>query len=146
MGCSEEKGGVVLLKIDSSHQYDEYLKSEHWIVFSNKIKRERDSKCEDCGIEEREATRRDRQHLNVHHLTYKNLGNEKPEDVVVVCHYCHLKRHGIEGFYEWCQKFSMPKITAGSHQACASCGLLAGPVYYNVGEVLPEWLCADCRR
>jgi len=126
-------------------EYENYLLSEHWVLFSNKVKRDR-GKCQDCGIEALEAWKRDRQGLNVHHLTYENLGKEKDADVVVICHYCHLKRHGIENFYEWAQSFSIPKITHGSHQACANCGLLAGPVYFNVDEDLPEWRCVDCRR
>lgn len=124
--------------------YEEYLKSPHWLRFSQGIKKLR-RKCEDCGIDALEARHRHKQDLNVHHLTYERVGNEKPEDVVVLCFYCHLKRHGINDFKEWCQRFSMPRITRGSNQACANCGILTGPIYYSVDEVLPEWLCSDCR-
>lgn len=124
--------------------YEEYLQSEHWKAFSSKVKHDRPA-CEDCHITASEAYKRDRQGLNVHHLTYENIGKEKPEDVIAVCHYCHLKRHGIQGFYEWTQKFKMPEISRGSQQACANCGAIGGPQYFNVDERLTEWLCRDCR-
>lgn len=129
----------------SREQYEEYLRTEHWHDFPIHMKR-RFPNCQDCGITGLEARKRDRQGLNVHHLTYERLGQEKERDVVVVCHYCHLKRHGIEGWYEFCHKFDLPRSTNGSNQACANCGVLTGPRYFNVDEVLPEWLCEWCRK
>lgn len=126
-------------------EYEQYLQTDHWKEFSYKTKKKR-GKCADCGIEALEAWKRDRQGLNVHHLSYENIGQEKDADVVVLCRYCHLKRHGTEGIYELAQKLAMPKASHGSQQACANCGVLNGPTYYNVDERLSEWLCADCRR
>lgn len=40
--------------------------------------------CEDCGA---------RRPLDVHHRTYKRIGNERPEDLVAVCRRCHKERH-----------------------------------------------------
>lgn len=31
--------------------------------------------------------------LELHHLTYRNLGNEPPEDLVVLCVTCHQEAH-----------------------------------------------------
>lgn len=31
--------------------------------------------------------------LNLHHKTYKRLGCERPEDVVLICERCHSRVH-----------------------------------------------------
>lgn len=33
--------------------------------------------------------------LHLHHITYKNLFNEKPEDLILLCAVCHMKEHGL---------------------------------------------------
>ncbi len=66
--------------------YKDYLMSDIW-----KSKREwfldtYGRKCIRCG----ETTS-----LNVHHLTYKNVGNERSEDLICLCKNCHNKEHKI---------------------------------------------------
>jgi 5-methylcytosine-specific restriction endonuclease McrA len=34
--------------------------------------------------------------LDVHHNSYQNYGDEKPQDLVVLCRKCHRKFHGID--------------------------------------------------
>jgi hypothetical protein len=34
-----------------------------------------------------------RENLDVHHLTYKRRGNERPADLVALCRRCHKERH-----------------------------------------------------
>ncbi len=65
--------------------YKTHIKSDDWRIFCNKIKIERGRRCEDCGSKDR---------LHVHHLHYRTLGNEKPEDVRLVCKPCHERIHG----------------------------------------------------
>lgn len=65
--------------------YKDYLKSEHWIKISTELK-DRIKKCQLCS-----STK----NLNVHHNTYKNLGHEEPEDLIVLCNECHKKFHNI---------------------------------------------------
>ncbi len=65
--------------------YVEYLKTEWW----NSIKRLRLAfdkyKCVECH-----STRE----LDVHHLTYENLGDENIEtDLITLCRRCHLDKH-----------------------------------------------------
>ena len=43
--------------------------------------------CEKCGYEPYKAC------LQVHHLTYDNIYNEKLEDLILLCPYCHKKIH-----------------------------------------------------
>jgi len=75
-------------KIDKNKaEYRRYLKTEHWKKFREEALIFHGCKCSNCGSEKS---------LNVHHLTYKNRGHEKLEDVVVLCHNCHNEIHGIK--------------------------------------------------
>lgn len=65
--------------------YHKYLFSEHWRSFRERAFEFYGKKCADCGTEEGR--------IEVHHLTYERLGKEELEDVVVLCHDCHMKRH-----------------------------------------------------
>lgn len=65
--------------------YKEYLKTKHWLKlkalysYQYEIKR-----CRLCGSERR---------LNIHHVTYENLGNETFKDLIYLCQPCHYKIH-----------------------------------------------------
>ena len=65
-------------------EYAEYLKSEHWQSIRVKALERADNKCQLCSSEVM---------LQVHHNTYKNRGNEKLTDLVVLCRGCHSKFH-----------------------------------------------------
>lgn len=61
-----------------------YLRSLHWrSVRAQKIK-ETGGKCERCGVGGS---------LDIHHLSYKNLGHERMSDLQALCRKCHKKRH-----------------------------------------------------
>jgi 5-methylcytosine-specific restriction endonuclease McrA len=67
-----------------SDEYISYLSSREWyrrragrLVAAN-------FSCERCGCGE---------WLQVHHRTYKRLGNELNEDLEVLCSYCHRETH-----------------------------------------------------
>ncbi len=74
--------------------YKDYLKSEHWINLrkrfynSKKVKKMKEIHnkvlCEFCYGNE---------NLNLHHRTYKRIGNERLDDLVVVCKECHYHIH-----------------------------------------------------
>ncbi len=61
-----------------------YLRTDHWIEFRASILAARGRKCEQCGSE---------RNIQVHHLTYRRKGSEKPEDVKVLCNTCHVEAH-----------------------------------------------------
>lgn len=65
--------------------YKEYLKTDHWKITRAAALRRAGYKCEICGSSKE---------LNVHHLTYKNIGNERPEELKVLCYYHHKMIHG----------------------------------------------------
>lgn len=60
----------------------DYLRSEHWQATRRWALR-LSSRCADCGLPGRD----------VHHLTYRRLGHEHPDDLVVLCRACHDRRH-----------------------------------------------------
>jgi 5-methylcytosine-specific restriction endonuclease McrA len=67
-----------------SDEYRAYIVSKEWyrrragrLVAAN-------FSCERCGCGEA---------LQVHHVTYKRLGNELNEDLRVLCRFCHLSEH-----------------------------------------------------
>lgn len=70
--------------------YSTYINSEDWI--ENPVRKLRiynaDNKCELCSSEES---------LEVHHIHYKNLGNEKYNDLRLLCRECHEQTHKAAG-------------------------------------------------
>lgn len=66
----------------NKEEYQKYLKSEHWSKKKKELFFENRYRCLGCGS---------RMKLEVHHLTYKNIGNESLQDLVYLCRYCHNK-------------------------------------------------------
>lgn len=65
-------------------KYNDYLKSAKWRKLRKEIIEARGGKCERCAS---------KIILQLHHKTYKNIFNEKPEDLEVLCRKCHKKEH-----------------------------------------------------
>jgi hypothetical protein len=68
-------------------EYDDYIDSDHWKKIRTEALERANYKCQLCG--------KTHGQLHVHHNNYKNLGNEKPSDLFVLCGYCHSKYHNI---------------------------------------------------
>jgi len=68
--------------------YQEYLQTKWWGLFRKRflwgLKQRHQLNCAICG---------NSANFNVHHRTYKNLGHEKIEDVVLLCKNCHERLH-----------------------------------------------------
>jgi 5-methylcytosine-specific restriction endonuclease McrA len=72
--------------IDEWKQYHEfYIKSKQWADVRKKRMQIDKNTCQKCGA---------KKHLQVHHLTYENIGEEEMEDLLTVCKPCHMKIHG----------------------------------------------------
>lgn len=67
--------------------YINYLQSEHWKRFRESIIKKR-KKCECCGTAN--------PIMNVHHISYSNVGREKEKDVALLCEDCHKYIHEIK--------------------------------------------------
>ena len=101
-----------------SMPYREYLKTEHWKNFREHVLEIRGRKCEDCGAEN--VT------FHVHHECYDWLGEERLEDVRVLCRNCHKLRH-----YDWFRQECPHKRLAKAH------GEIGGRVDFY-------FVCQDC--
>jgi len=64
--------------------YTEYLQTKHWKNIREIALLRANHKCRMCGSKEK---------LQVHHNTYNNLGNERNEDLTVLCKECHEFLH-----------------------------------------------------
>ena len=65
--------------------YNEYLKSDHWLETRREALQCYGDKCVVCDS---------RKNLNVHHKNYDTLWCENMIDLVVLCDNCHKKFHG----------------------------------------------------
>jgi len=79
MGPETEHGPTIHTFNVSKIDYREYINSPEWYKKSSEIKK-RVGKCQVCGSQ---------YNLRTHHNTYENLGDEKPEDLIVLCDTCH---------------------------------------------------------
>lgn len=70
----------------ASKEYHEYLKSAEWGQIRADLFLLRGRKCERCQSSKK---------LQVHHLTYKNFGQEEPTDLEILCDVCHKGEHKI---------------------------------------------------
>lgn len=68
----------------NKEQYQKYLKTNHWKVVKAWKLYQQDNTCENCGS---------KHHLQVHHLSYDNLHNERLTDLKVLCRDCHKHYH-----------------------------------------------------
>lgn len=68
-------------KIDTTtSEYEDYLATEHWHDKRDEIQKRDNYRCVFCS---------DTHNLAVHHVTYDNIGIERPEDLITVCRTCH---------------------------------------------------------
>lgn len=75
------------VKISKHKQkYYDYLNSKEWADIRLDMYEIKGNKCERCG---------NKQQLEIHHISYKNIFNEEPEDLELLCRSCHQKEHGI---------------------------------------------------
>ena len=65
-------------------RYRKYLLSDEWGAIRNDLYAKRGKKCERCGSASK---------VQVHHLTYKNIFKEEPEDLEILCAGCHKSEH-----------------------------------------------------
>ena len=79
---SKEKS--IRCKAGQKKRYSEYLKSKEWAEIRIDLFNKRGKKCEWCDC---------KKSLQVHHLHYRNIFREEPEDLVILCKVCHEKEH-----------------------------------------------------
>jgi hypothetical protein len=68
---------------DFSDRYEQRISSAQWKLLKRNIIEQRGSRCEQCGQEGGS--------LALHHLHYRTVGNERLEDVELLCAECHTR-------------------------------------------------------
>ncbi len=76
------KSNVAKPRVD----YHEYIKSPKWYENRKVALKRAGKRCQLCAS---------RTQLDVHHNSYKNLGDEEPWDLVVLCRRCHDAHHAV---------------------------------------------------
>lgn len=109
--------------------YASYLRSEHWRETRADALDRADHKCESCGDSSGP--------LQVHHLTYERVGEEKPDDLQVLCRSCHAAEHPDADWkdstgYSWL-----------SESSCPVCGLTTSRVQ-RAGKQTVSVMCLSC--
>lgn len=67
--------------------YKKVIHSDKWKLFRNNIMKKFSHTCQKCFRKFKPGF------LHVHHLHYKTLGNEKEDDVLLLCQDCHHEEH-----------------------------------------------------
>lgn len=67
------------------NNYQEYLQTKHWKKFKYEYKQNHKNQCVFCL--------RKTDKLDIHHLSYENLGCETEEDVCELCYHYHRMLH-----------------------------------------------------
>jgi len=80
-----------IARISEKNKYVKYLESKHWEdkrkEFYTFLKKSGlPMKCDLCGSRKR---------LNIHHMTYDNIGCEDMHDLQLLCQMCHMEEHNI---------------------------------------------------
>jgi hypothetical protein len=82
-------------------EYAQYIASKDWRQRRKEPIADAGHKCERCELPRWIARLVYDQDLHVHHVNYKNLGDEQPEDLEVLCRRCHeIEEFGRSDFKE----------------------------------------------
>ena len=69
------------------YKYSDYLKTKHWLIKKIRISKKYNYTCQMCGCSCKENK------PNIHHNTYKRIGNEWDTDLNYLCETCHHAIH-----------------------------------------------------
>lgn len=69
--------------------YKQYLRSPQWDVKRAEAVKAADGHCRKCGKMGK---------LEVHHISYVRMGQERPEDLIALCPACHERMDQVSGF------------------------------------------------
>lgn len=107
-------------------KYQAYIQSPEWERVRKRILKRARGKCEKC---------QKRPPIQVHHLTYDRLGNERDEDLLAVCGPCHQSCHPDKKFWEPLPCF------IGSRE-CSMCPSETALIF--VGDFQVCYICIGC--
>jgi len=73
---------------DPQGAYMKHMKSRAWKELRDEVLERDEHCCQVCA--------RDKERLEMHHVSYDNLFNETVDDLVTLCHGCHRQIHKIQ--------------------------------------------------
>ena len=73
--------------------YPDYLKTRHWAEVKTAMRIAHGAKCQGDQCQGFDSYWRDESHIHVHHMTYANKGNERYNDLRLLCESCHERAH-----------------------------------------------------
>ncbi len=77
---------ALLLRVRRWNYRSNYLRTARWRETREHAIARAGGCCEECG---------NAHGLEAHHKTYAHLGDERPQDLEVLCSYCHAERHAL---------------------------------------------------
>lgn len=86
--------------------YKAYLHTLHWQNKRKHIYKIRNYTCEMCGCKIKKG-----QSYNIHHKTYKRVGNEKDSDLMLLCPDCHTLLHAKQNRQKEIMEFVLRLFT-----------------------------------
>lgn len=102
-------------------RYHKRISSAQWKSLKRKVIGQRGNQCERCG--------RENASLELHHLHYRSMGSEQPEDVILLCRECHAEAD------EGRSAKNRPKRDVPKE------GLIVGKDGVNWGKFDPDTIC-----
>lgn len=85
--CMRFTANLLMMQARQDMPHDEYLTTKHWRTRRLVALDRAEHRCQFCGGTDR---------LEVHHNSYDNKWNERDADLLVLCHACHARHHGVE--------------------------------------------------
>lgn len=79
----------------NAQEYAKYRESPAWRLRKQECFKRFDYRCQICGCTSW------RRFVDVHHLHYRNVGQEAPEDLAPLCVLCHKLIHEQKDGYDW---------------------------------------------
>lgn len=74
---------IGLFHVKPRVDYFTYIQSPQWKRKADAAKKRAGYRCQICNRHKSEVT------LDAHHRTYERLGDERPDDITVLCRDCH---------------------------------------------------------
>lgn len=86
--------------------------------------------------------------IEVHHKTYERLGNERLDDLVVLCPACHGDQHGFLRplWWHWAKRNGMKFITRETIREARSVQRIRQPMQFNCLDYCDKPVTKQVRR
>ncbi|WP_439132390.1 HNH endonuclease [Polaribacter sp.] len=99
----ESKSSRKIFFIKRKKEYLKYLNSKEWKEKRDTVLKLRGRSCERCKANLKGKI------ADIHHKTYKNIFNEKLDDLEILCRKCHKKEHNKKTKKKKLRKTKQPK-------------------------------------